>query len=78
MGLCQSEEEKNLHDRSKGIDREIKESALENAKAIKLLLLGWFTFAVNMNKIVKFSSKMVHCFIHQIYSKSAYFFNKIY
>ncbi|VIO98489.1 Uncharacterized protein BM_BM13107 [Brugia malayi] len=30
---------KKLHERSKGIDREINESAIESAKAIKLLLL---------------------------------------
>ncbi|CAG9540966.1 unnamed protein product [Cercopithifilaria johnstoni] len=40
MGLCQSDLEKKLHQRSKEIDREIKESAIENRKAIKLLLLG--------------------------------------
>ncbi|VDN82206.1 unnamed protein product [Brugia pahangi] len=40
MGLCQSEEEKKLHERSKGIGREINESAIESAKAIKLLLLS--------------------------------------
>lgn len=40
MGLCQSELENELHQRSKGIDREIKESAIEDNKAIKLLLLG--------------------------------------
>uniref|UniRef100_A0A0R3RZQ0 Guanine nucleotide-binding protein G(Q) subunit alpha n=1 Tax=Elaeophora elaphi TaxID=1147741 RepID=A0A0R3RZQ0_9BILA len=40
MGLCQSEFEKKLHERSKGIDREIKENAIENSQAIKLLLLG--------------------------------------
>uniref|UniRef100_A0A1I7VGV0 G-protein alpha subunit n=1 Tax=Loa loa TaxID=7209 RepID=A0A1I7VGV0_LOALO len=40
MGLCQSEEVKKLKERSKVIDREIVECAIENANAIKLLLLG--------------------------------------
>ncbi|MCP9264768.1 Guanine nucleotide-binding protein G(O) subunit alpha [Dirofilaria immitis] len=40
MGLCQSKEEKTLQQRSRGIDREIRESAIGNEKAIKLLLLG--------------------------------------
>ncbi|VDK27971.1 unnamed protein product [Gongylonema pulchrum] len=40
MGLCQSEEEKKLQQRSKAIDRKIKESAVEYATVVKLLLLG--------------------------------------
>lgn len=40
MGQCQSEEEKKLQQRSKAIDRRIKESAMEYSKVVKLLLLG--------------------------------------
>lgn len=40
MGLCQSQEEKELTNKTKQIDRELMQGHLAQQKVVKLLLLG--------------------------------------
>ncbi|KAK6050671.1 g-protein alpha subunit, partial [Cooperia oncophora] len=40
MGLCHSEEDKSGLDKSKAIDKQIKQGAAEDERTVKLLLLG--------------------------------------
>lgn len=40
MGLCQSQEEKDLMTKTKAIDREIMQTHMAQSKVVKLLLLG--------------------------------------
>lgn len=40
MGLCQSQEEKELQNKTKQIDRELMQGHLAQQKVVKLLLLG--------------------------------------
>lgn len=43
-----SQEERAALERSKQIEKNLKEDGLQAAKDIKLLLLGWFTFTFQL------------------------------
>ena len=42
MGVCQSQEEKELQSKTKQIDKELMQGHAANSKIVKLLLLGRF------------------------------------
>lgn len=48
MGCTMSQEERAALERSKQIEKNLKEDGLQAAKDIKLLLLGWFTFTFQL------------------------------
>lgn len=44
MGLCQSQEEKEMQSKTKAIDKELMQSHMSQHKVVKLLLLGLYIF----------------------------------
>ena len=50
MGICQSQEEKDLQAKTKQIDRELIQGHATNSKVVKLLLLGESRFEYLIEK----------------------------